>query len=174
MSLQTATDEFMFLFKRHLNGSMQAQIRWVTCKSVDWDKKTMIADGVSDDVPYYDIALGFGSLVVKPTVGTDCLIGILEGQESVAWLMHASEAETMVFNGGDNNGLIKIKELTDKLNALKDTVNSLVSSYNTHTHTVATTGTAVAQTGTATAIVTQATQAVAFDKADYENDKITH
>ncbi|MEI8086996.1 MAG: hypothetical protein WCG93_12350 [Paludibacter sp.] len=133
MSLETEANDFMLLFKRHLNGSTQAQIRWVTCKSVDWDKKTMIADGVSDDLPYYDIALGFGSLHIKPVVETDCLIAILEGQESVAWLLHASEADEMVFNGGENGGLTNTKELKTQLDKLTKRVDGIINGINSPT-----------------------------------------
>ncbi|MDD4437292.1 MAG: hypothetical protein PHS04_04570 [Tissierellia bacterium] len=80
----------------------------------------------------------------------------------------------IVINGGKNEGLVKIKELTNKLNELKTTLNDLISAYNSHTHSVSTTGTAAAQTGTAAAIVSKALQAASFNKSDYENTKIKH
>ena len=127
MSLQTEADEFAMLFKRHLNGSMQAQIRWVTCQSVDWDAKTMIAVGISDDLEYYDISLGFGSLIVKPTLNTDCLIAILEGQESVTWVLHASEVDAMVFNGGENDGLTNTTELKTQLDKTNELLQAVIT-----------------------------------------------
>jgi len=131
MGLETEADEFMMLFKRHLNGSMQAQIRWVTCKSVDWDAKTMEAEGMSDESTYYDVALGFGSCDVKPVVESDCIIGILEGQESVAWLIYASETELVEFNGGENGGLTNTPELKtqlEKTNAMLQAIITVLSS----------------------------------------------
>lgn len=80
----------------------------------------------------------------------------------------------IVINGGTNEGLVKIKKLTDKLNALKTSVNDLISAYNSHTHSVSTSGDATAQTGTAAVIVSKALQAAAFNKSDYENTKIRH
>jgi len=80
----------------------------------------------------------------------------------------------IVINGGKNEGLVKIKELTNKLNALKTTLNDLISAYNSHTHSVSTTGTAAAQTGTAAEIVSKVLQAESFNKTDYENTKIKH
>src|ERR1035437_5224092 len=127
MSLQTEADEFAMLFKRHLNGSMQAHIRWVTCQSVDWDAKTMIAVGISDDLEYYDISLGFGSLIVKPTLNTDCLIAILEGQESVTWVLHASEVDAMVFNGGENDGLTNTTELKTQLDKTNELLQAVIT-----------------------------------------------
>lgn len=72
--------------------------------------------------------------------------------------------DTIVMNGGNNDGLVKINELTRKLNELVDT-------FNGHTHTVATTGSATAQEGTAAATTSPAST---FNKRDYENDKILH
>jgi len=130
MGLETAADEFMMLFKRHLSSNSQAQIRWVTCKSVDWDAKTMEAEGMSDELAYYDVALGFGSCNTKPVVETDCIIGILEGQESVAWLIYASETELVEFNGGENGGLTNTPELKtqlDKTNAVLQAIITVLS-----------------------------------------------
>ncbi len=127
MSLETAANEFMMLFKRHLNGSMQAQIRWVTCQSVDWDAKTMVAVGVSDDLEYYDVALGFGSVDTKPVENTDCLIAILEGQESVAFLIYAVETELMEFNGGSNGGLTNTPELKTQLDKTNELLQAIIT-----------------------------------------------
>lgn len=71
---------------------------------------------------------------------------------------------TITFNGGDNNGLVNIKELTNKLN-------KLVQKFNGHTHSVSTAGTAVAQEGTAAPVTSQAST---FNKSDYEDTKIKH
>ena len=105
------------------------------------------------------------NLLIKPKVGSMVLIadlseGLMRDLAIIGW----SEVETITINGGDFGGLVKIQELTNKLN-------TLVQAFNTHTHNVATTGTAAAQTGTATAIVTQAQQ---FSKSDYEDTKIKH
>ena len=171
MSLQTEADDFMMLFKRHLNGSMQAQIRWVTCRSVDWDAKTMVADGVSDELPYYDIALGFGSVDIKPAVESDCLIAILEGQESVAFLIYAVEAELMVFNGGDNGGFTNTTELKTQLAKLTKRVDDIISAISGAPVATSADGGAASQTYTKTKL------ALIVDKEDFkdiEDTKITH
>ncbi len=166
---------------RHIQGAQQAQIRFVECKSVDWEAKTMDAVGAGDEMEYLDISLGYGYMDVKPKVGAICLIGLIEGEEVVSFLINASEvelvemnADNIIYNGGDNFGMLKIKELTDKLNELKTKVNALVSKYNSHTHIVNTTGSATAQTGTAQAVVSKADSAASFNQSDYENTKIKH
>ena len=77
--------------------------------------------------------------------------------------------ELFLFNNGDNEGLVKINELTDKLNKLTDEVNALVNKFNTHTHPGVTSG------GASTSVpIAQAQTVTAFNKSDYENDKIKH
>lgn len=99
MSKQTQANEFYGLFKRHLNGNKQAQLRVVECTSVNWDKKTMSAVD-NDGLEYFDISLGFGSVCIKPAVGSLCVIGLLEGQDTATWLLHTEEAAEIVWNGG--------------------------------------------------------------------------
>ena len=170
-SLETAADEFMLLFKRHLNGNTQAQIRWVTCKSVDWDAKTMEAEGMSDELAYYDVALGFGSCDVKPAINSDCIIGLLEGHESVSWLIYARETELVEFNGGDNGGLTNTPELQTQLDKLTKRVDDVISAITGAPVAVPADGGAAAQTYTKTKL------ALIVDKEDFgniEDTKITH
>lgn len=82
-------------------------------------------------------------------------------------------AEKVVFNGGDNKGIVKIHELTEKINALVD-------AHNTHTHTlisgtVAVAGSATSQSNPAPITVPAiTTKAQKLNMADYENDKVKH
>lgn len=71
---------------------------------------------------------------------------------------------TVTFNGGGNDGLVKIQKLTDRLN-------DLVWKFNNHQHFVETEGSAAAQTGT-TQVTTS--QASTFDKGYYEDTNIRH
>lgn len=116
--------------KRGNDGARQAQIRFVECVSVDWDNKTMVAKGTGDGVEYLDVILGFGYSDIKPVIGSLCLIGIIDGQEVVTFLINAevvelveTKAEKIVFNGGENAGLVKVKELTEKVNVLEKDLN---------------------------------------------------
>lgn len=116
------------------NGARQAQIRFAECVSVDWDNKTMTAVGTGDDVEYLDVTLGYGFMDVKPKKGAVCLIGIIEGQEVVSFLIDAEEVELMeshadsiVFNEGKNGGLPISPELTSRLNTLENDLNTVKS-----------------------------------------------
>lgn len=80
--------------------------------------------------------------------------------------------DVMLFNGGDLGGLVKIQELTDKINALVD-------AFNDHTHMIPS-GTFLvgAQAGVLnpTPVSVQKTTgpAQSFKKGDYENKKVKH
>jgi len=119
-------DKFADIFRRRLEGTKQAQLRFVTCKSVDWGDKTMTAIGVSDDVPYEDVQLGFGYVDVKPKPDTVCLIGILEGKEVLTFLVNAEDVELVEIKSGTikindgKNGAVKLKDLQDNLEKLKE------------------------------------------------------
>lgn len=71
---------------------------------------------------------------------------------------------SILVNGGNLGGMVKIAELTEKLN-------TLVSTFNGHTHSVTTTGTAAAQSGIAAATSAQAST---FSKSDYEDSSFKH
>lgn len=70
-------------------------------------------------------------------------------------------------NSGNNDGVINIKELTDKLNKLVEELESLKSSYNAHVHTTS--------MGITSPINIPYNNSFSkFDKNDYEDTKFTH
>lgn len=130
MTLKAELDMFGQLFKQHLNDNMIATLRWVTCTAVDWDNKNMTATD-SDDLEYFDVLLGVGTMTVKPVLNTDCLIAIVEGDNATAFLLYADEAELIQFNTGENGGLTITPKLVEELEknnvilqALLDVINS--------------------------------------------------
>lgn len=101
-------------------------------------------------------------VVIVPKQDSMVLITSIDGRY---WFVsQCSEVENItidvkdkiVFNGGHNKGLVKIEELTKKLN-------ELVTTFNEHTHPV--------PNGTS-GVTTQ--QAKPFDQSKYENTNITH
>jgi len=134
-------DKFADIFRRRLDGIKQSQLRFAVCKSVDWGEKTMTADGVSDDVPYKGVQLGFGYVDVKPKVGSVCLIGILEGKEALTFLINAEAVEQVEINIGklkieaSPEGLMSVKN--DRY-SLKKTFDDLITAIKLITVTTAT------------------------------------
>lgn len=70
----------------------------------------------------------------------------------------------ITINGGNLNGLVKIQELTDKLN-------ELVNAFNNHTHTTTAT---VGPSATPGTLTTPVSPANTFVKSDYEDTTIKH
>lgn len=103
-----------------------------------------------------------GGINIIPEVGSTVALVFLS--PTIAFLLQCSKAKKIVFNGGEFGGLVKIQELTDK-------INELVDAFNQHTHTVATKGTAAAQSGTAAVITSPF---IKLDKANYEDENIIH
>lgn len=75
--------------------------------------------------------------------------------------------DNVLFNGGNNEGLINIKELTDKLNQLIDT-------FNNHTHTIPALTVVEATTTKPSNSSSPGSKANKFNQSDYEDTKIKH
>lgn len=84
------------------------------------------------------------------------------------------DKNAVTFNGGDLGGLVKVQDLTNKLNELTRTVNALVTSYNAHIHVTTATVGAGSVLGVISPITEQAEAAALFNRADYENEKVKH
>lgn len=169
MALERELNDFAAMFKQHLNKSQKATLRWVTCTAVDWDKLTMTATD-ANDAPYFDVQLGLGMLVVKPAADTDCLIAILENDETCAFLLYANEADLIEYNGGTNGGMCNTTELKTQLDKLTARVDGVISAIEN--------GVVIAQDGGANfkTTVVDALEKIT-DKEDFssiEDTKITH
>ena len=170
-------DKLVVSIKQTVDGARQSQIRFVECVSVDWENKTMTAKGTGDDVEYLDVSLGFGYADIKPAPGSVCLIGVIDGQEVFTFLINAENVELVetkagqiIYNGGEHAGLVKVKELTTKINALEKDLNLLKQIFSVWSP--------VPQDGGASlkaSVVTWAGQRLTETKqSDIEDTKITH
>ena len=110
----TTDEQLRDALEKWREGARQAQLRWVTVDTVDKDNGTMDVTGVIDRLEYYDVQLGMGALCIYPKPGTTCLVGIVEGQETDAFLISANEVDEIVLNGGTLGGLVKVGELTER------------------------------------------------------------
>ncbi|MGC4130197.1 MAG: hypothetical protein QM564_11725 [Bergeyella sp.] len=70
-------------------------LQWAKVKSVDWNEKTCEAEGLRDNLSFYDVLLGIGSLDVKPKVGSLVVIGIINNDETTPVLISAEEIEAI-------------------------------------------------------------------------------
>ena len=120
--------EFGKILNQKGKDLIDVQTHWVVTKSIDWDAKTMISTGVVDDLDFYDTVLGIGSIYKKPVVGSKCLIGIINNDPAVTFLIECTQIESfelidktafkvslnnglMTINGDVLGGIVKAKEL---------------------------------------------------------------
>lgn len=114
-----------------------ATLHWVEVMEVNEETGTMDVKGIADDLEYYDVSLGCGSVVLIPEKGSLCVIAVLEGVDTECLLISADKVERIkviasteiVFNDGNLGGLVKVQELTDVLN-------DIVMGFNMHTHSI--------------------------------------
>lgn len=155
---------------RKLAGSANAFETFV-CEVKSVDGATCTVTRVLDGLEIADVRLNCHiteneGIVVTPKVNSFVLVTNIDGRQH--FVSQCSEVEKItidcngdiIINGGNNDGIIKIKELTNKLNAL-------VQKFNTHTHPAA--------LGTATVAVSPTTSPASnFNKSDYEDIKVKH
>ena len=113
-------------------------------------------------------------ILTVPKTGSAVTLGCLTADLNNLVVLQVDEIEKIEINGGQLGGMIKIEDLTDKLNNLVSEVNSLKDTFNNHTHKVATSGSASAQQGDAAPVLSKAQAMSRFNKDDYEDTTITH
>lgn len=171
-----AVSELAALIKNR-KGISGAVLVWAECIAVDWNNGVMDTRGVTDELEYYDVQLGLSGMMIKPKVGSMCLLGILEGESAAAFLIRAEDPElieirsaNIVINDGDNGGLIRIEDLVKKLNLLEKDINSLKQTCSGWTPVPQDGGSALK-----TALASWSAQKLTETKtADLENDKVKH
>lgn len=179
MSVYSEIREKLEGFKASGGGANIGGLMIAEVKSVEGDTCTIAVD---DDLDLSDVRLRVvgddntsSKMLLTPKIGSFVLVADLSGGDlsDMAVIMF-SEVTDVMFNGGNNGGLINIESLTAKINNLVGSVNSLVNAFNSHTHTVSTTGSATAQSGTAAPTETQVQTADQLNQAEFEDTKIKH
>ena len=154
-------------------GTGGARIFTAKVMGTDGDTCCVDIDGlVVSDVRLRAVVNGEESgILVTPKTDRFVTVADLSGNLTRLVVVGFSEVEKIevnaddkiIFNGGQNKGLIQIEKLTQKLN-------DLVNAFNDHTHQVSTTGGPKAQSGVAQPPV----PTNPFNKSDYEDTNITH
>lgn len=102
----SGVSEFNQLISQRIKELIPIQTAWATAKEVDWDKKTMTATGLTDDLDYHNVLLGLAGENKKPKLGTKCLIGIVSNSAN-AFLITAEELDEIIFTSGESQLTIK-------------------------------------------------------------------
>jgi hypothetical protein len=90
-------------------------------------------------------------LVIEPKV--DSMVYILSSKYTLPFIVQYSDIVSLTMNGNEFGGLVKVIELTKKINALENKVNDLITNFNAHSHLSSgspTSGPSVSVSGTLT------------------------
>ncbi len=107
-------DEFIRLSKEQSKDFVKPQIVWGTVKSVDWSSKTMTATSVVDELDYFNVLLGLGSVYRKPKVGSKCLLGVIQNHASATFLIECEDFEQIQVKSNDSEFTIDQSGFTIK------------------------------------------------------------
>ncbi len=150
-------------------------------KSVDGDKCTIDIDGLQlTDVRLRAVVNGENSkILITPKIDSYVLVADVSGGKLTELVVvQFSEIDKIeidceteiIINGGDNAGLVKIKELTDKLNVIENDINNLKAVFSAWLPVVQDGGKSL-KMALGTWYGSQLTQT---QQSDIENDKIKH
>ena len=85
-------------------------------------------------------------LVITPEI--DSMVYVLISKYTLPFIVTYSDILQFDIMGGEFGGLVKVIELTQKLNNLENKVNDLIAKFGTHTHGVIATGSPTSPTTT--------------------------
>jgi len=125
-------DDKVRLLQCHVNsvdlGNRKAHVTTITGQStLDFD--VQLQAGIAD------------GLVIEPLVGS--MVYVLMSKYTLPFIVQYSDVVSLTINGSEFGGLVKVIELTQKLNAMENIVNDLILKFNTHTHIAAGTPTSI-------------------------------
>ena len=83
----------------------------------------------------FDVQLQAGvadGLVIEPLIGS--MVYVLMSKYTLPFIIQYSDVVSLSINGIEFGGLVKVIELTQKLNAMENKLNSIITAYNSHVH----------------------------------------
>ena len=178
LKIGTATeinqDEFTFTFTPLDEKSKVFDVRMKTIADNAQESIVIVPkEGTQVVVAFHSNTVG-QCVIVKES--SDIFLNTENKKESIATLYELIcndvqvTTESFVFNGGAFEGLIKINDLTTKLNELVSEVNDFKDDYNLHKHVGVLSGVQVS--GISDKIILD--DMTDFNKDDYENPIIKH
>lgn len=93
-------NEYKELLHNQQKRQIPVQTEWATVKEIDWDDKTMTCIGQNNELEYFDILLGLGSIFKKPKIGSTVLIGSIDNSEE-SFMLDCEEFDEMIFTSGE-------------------------------------------------------------------------
>jgi hypothetical protein len=159
---------------RELAGTRnQDEVKLYQCNvnSVDASKRTCNVTTITGNATLtFDAQITAGvsdGFFVVPEI--DSMVFVLSSKYSLPFVVSYSDITDYIIMGGEFGGLVKVLELTQKLNNLENKVNEIISTFGTHTHNVINVGQQTAPTLTPINGSLTVTQ-----RAELENTRIKH
>lgn len=128
-----------------LNTRDNDLVRLLLCnvESVDVSKRTALVSTISGSTAFdFEINLQASvsdGFIVVPKVESDVLV--LFSKNNNPFIVQYSEVENYVLNGTDFGGMVKVIELTEKINNLEKKLNDLITACSNQIVTLAPSGT---------------------------------
>jgi hypothetical protein len=150
-----------------------AAFKSLICTVSNINTTTMTCDciPINGEPDFVDVLLcvdGKKGFVLIPTDGS--FVAVTQTSETDAYLAMVSEVDGIWLNGNTNGGLVKVVDLTTKLNNLENKVNQLITAFNAWTP-VPNDGGAALKTALTTWVATSLTPTV---RANIENTNVKH
>jgi hypothetical protein len=139
-----------------------------TVSQINLTTKTCKCVPINGDADFLDVLLCVGEkdgFVLIPK--NNSLVAVTQLNDTDAMVTMVSEVDGILLNGDANGGLVKVIQLTTKLNNLENKVNALLTAYNSHVH-VETGGTTAPTVSTVAGALTPTTQ------NEIENTTVQH
>ena len=155
--------QFRESVKQTAIGDERIYSTYATVKAVDGAFCSVIpfdGDEVIEEVQLQAVTSGNGLLLV-PVIDSIVLVNWLS--KNKPFVVMYSELQSVSLRGDDYGGLVKVEEVTNRLNNIEDAFNKFVNTYNTHTH--AGNGVITTSRGSTTTKTTQ---------AELENENVKH
>lgn len=195
------------LIEKIVAGKITVPILLCTVESVDKNNCTIDVKPVNGNADMFEVRLRSiiddkdTGQVIFPAKDSHVLVGLIDNNVNSACVIQYSEIESIqtiigtgnktlydkdaikidwkkvIFNGGNNKGLVKIMPLVGRINNLENNLNGLIAKYNVHTHDVVGAVPLGANPIVATPTATgQSSNTIAplTTQAQLENTKITH
>jgi hypothetical protein len=130
----------------------QDEVKFYQCNvnSIDLSKRTANVTTITGTANLtFDALLTAGisdGFVVTPEV--DSMVYVLMSKYTLPFILTFSDIVQFDIMGGEFGGLVKVVELTQKLNNLENKVNEIISTFGTHTHAVVAVGSPTSPTST--------------------------
>lgn len=109
-------------------------------------------------------------IIVRPAVGSVVIVGSLTGDLDHLVVLSMDRAEEVIINGGSLGGIVKVEELTNKLNTLEREINDIKQVLSSWTPVPNDGGAALKA-----AVASWAGKPLTLTRReDYEDTKVTH